>query len=261
MALFYKDYLIEVDGKLVTCPSVSPENRYILPDGYDTPICVGPAMDNQILREFFAALIEIQALLDLDHEFSKELADITDRLPEDKIGSKGQLLEWAEEYPELTPGMSHISHLFACHPGSSINWYDTPELMDAVRRSLELRIEHGAGGGGWPLAWFINIYARLLDKELAGRKIREMIANSTTRSLLNAGWVFQIDGNLGAVAGIAECLLQSHLGLHFLPALPSSWKDGSVTGLVPEAREIDMKWEDGELVEAVSDQNSKGPSR
>ena len=82
-------------------------------------------MDNQILREFFAALIEIQALLDLDHEFSKELADITDRLPEDKIGSKGQLLEWAEEYPELTPGMSHISHLFACHPGSSINWYDT----------------------------------------------------------------------------------------------------------------------------------------
>ena len=260
MALFYKDYLIEVDGKLVTCPSVSPENRYILPDGYDTPICVGAAMDNQILREFFAALIEIQALLDLDHEFSKELADITGRLPEDKIGSKGQLLEWAEEYPELTPGMSHISHLFACHPGSSINWYDTPELMDAVRRSLELRIEHGAGGGGWPLAWFINIYARLLDKELAGRKIREMIANSTTRSLLNAGWVFQIDGNLGAVAGIAECLLQSHLGLHFLPALPSSWKDGSVTGLRARgARGIDMKWEDGELVEAVVRPEFSGP--
>ncbi len=260
MALFYMDFLIEVDGKLVTCPSVSPENRYILPDGYDTPICVGPAMDNQILREFFAALIEIQDLLGLDQALSQELADIAARLPEDKIGSKGQLLEWDKEYPELTPGMGHVSHLFACYPGSTINWYHTPDLMQAVRRSLELRREHGAGRGGWPLAWFINIYARLLDKDLTDSAIRDMIVNSTSRSLLNAGWVFQIDGNLGATAGIAECLLQSHIALHFLPALPSSWRDGSVTGLCARgAQEVDMKWKDGELVEATVRPQFNGP--
>ena len=163
MALFYQDFLIEVDGKLVTCPSVSPENRYILPDGYDTPICVGPAMDNQILREFFTALIKIQQLLGVDLDFSQTLADMASRLPQDKIGSKGQLLEWDQEYPELTPGMSHISHLFACHPGCSINWRDTPELMEAVKKSLEISAAHGGAVAGWPLAWHINMNARLLD--------------------------------------------------------------------------------------------------
>jgi len=252
MALFYEDFLIEVNGEFVTCPSVSPENRYILPDGYDTPICAGPAMDNQILREFFSALIKIQNILGVDADLSERLAAIIERLPKDKIGSKGQLLEWDKEYPELTPGMGHISHLFACYPGNSINWRDTPELMKAVRRSLELRIEHGAGENAWPLAWFINVYARLLDGEMTDINIRKMLANSATRSLLNANWVFQIDGNLGAAAGIAECLLQSHIALHFLPALPSSWKEGSVKGLVARGgHEVDLKWKDGKLEYAV----------
>ncbi len=260
MALFYEDFLIEVDGKLVTCPSVSPENRYILPDGHDTPICVGPAMDNQILREFFAALIEIQRILDVDHEFSETLADMASRLPQDKVGSKGQLLEWDKEYPELTPGMSHISHLFACYPGKSINWKDTPELMKAVRKSLELRVAHGAGERGWPLAWFINIYARLLDGDMTDKGIRKMLVNSTSRSLLNASRVFQIDGNLGATAGIAECLLQSHIALHFLPALPTSWKEGSVTGLCTRGgHEVDIRWKDSKLTEAVIRPKFHGP--
>ncbi len=252
MALFYQDFLMEVDGKLVTCPSVSPENRYILPDGYDTPICAAPAMDNQILREFFAACIEIQRLLGLDPELSESFADIIPKLPKDKIGSKGQLLEWDREYPELTPGMGHISHLFACYPGNGINWRDTPELMHAVRRSLELRMENGAGMGGWPLAWYINVFARLQDSEMTDRNIRKMLTNSSARNLLNARGVFQIDGNLGATAGIAECLLQSHIALHFLPALPSSWREGSITGLRARgALEVDMKWRDGKLSEAV----------
>ena len=252
MALFYEDFLIEVDGKLITCPSVSPENRYLLPDGYDTPICAGPAMDNQILREFFAACIEIQRLLDVDRELSETLAGIAARLPEDKIGSKGQLLEWDQEYPELTPGMGHISHLFACYPGSGINWRDTPELMQAVNRSLELRVDHGAGRGGWPLAWYINVNARLMDGEKTDRNIRKMLTDSATRSFLNNNLVFQIDGNLGATAGIAECLLQSHIALHFLPALPVSWKDGSVTGLRARgSQDIDLKWKDGKFAEAV----------
>ncbi|MGE5613723.1 MAG: glycosyl hydrolase family 95 catalytic domain-containing protein [Bacillota bacterium] len=260
MALFYEDFLVEVDGKLVTCPSISPENRYILPDGYDTPICAGPAMDNQILREFFAACIEIQRLLNTDLDLSRTFADIIARLPEDKIGSKGQLLEWDKEYPELTPGMGHISHLFACYPGCSINWRDKPELMEAVRKSLELRVSHGAGAGAWPLAWFINIYARLLDRESTDRSIRKMLTDSAARNLLNAVGIFQIDGNLGAAAGIAECLLQSHIALHFLPALPSSWKEGSVTGLRARGGcEVDMKWKDGKLVEAIVRPRFSGP--
>lgn len=252
MALFYQDFLIEVDGKLVTCPSVSPENRYILPDGYDTPICAGPAMDNQILREFFTALIKIQQLLGVDLDFSQTLADMASRLPEDKIGSKGQLLEWDREYPELTPGMSHISHLFACHPGCSINWRDTPELMEAVKKSLEIRAAHGGAVAGWPLAWHINMNARLLDGVETDKCINGMLARSAARNLLNARGVFQIDGNLGATAGIAECLLQSHIALHFLPALPVSWQDGSVKGLRARgARTVDLKWEAGALREAI----------
>jgi alpha-L-fucosidase 2 len=209
-------------------------------------------MDNQILREFFTACIEAQHLLDLDSELSKALTSIIPRLPEDRIGSKGQLLEWDSEYPELTPGMGHISHLFACFPGGGINWRDAPDLMRAVRKSLELRLEHGAGEGGWPLAWYINVFARLLDGEMTDQTIRKMLSDSTVRNLLNARHVFQIDGNLGATAGIAECLLQSHLGLHFLPALPKSWKDGSVTGLRARGTcEVDLKWEDAKLSEAV----------
>ncbi len=252
MALFYEDFLMEVDGKLVTCPSVSPENRYLLPDGYDTPICVAPAMDNQILREFFAACIEIQSLLGVDKEFSEKLAEMIKLLPEDKIGSKGQLLEWDKEYPELTPGMGHISHLYGCYPGTQINWHDTPELLEAVKRSLELRVDNGAGKHGWPLAWFLNINARLLDGEKADRDIKAMLTDSSSRSLFNVSLVFQIDGNFGVTAGIAECLLQSHIALHFLPALPTSWKNGSIQGLVARgAREIDLKWDEGKLTEAV----------
>ncbi|MCL2059857.1 MAG: glycoside hydrolase family 95 protein [Oscillospiraceae bacterium] len=248
MCLFFEDFLIEVDGKLLTCPSVSPENRYVLPDGHDTPICAAPAMDNQILREFFAMCVEIQKVLGVDADYSQTLLDMAAKLPEDKIGSKGQLLEWDKEYPELTPGMGHVSHLFACYPGSSINWRDTPELLKAVNRSLELRCENGAGRGGWPLAWYICINARMFDGAKTDDNIRTMLGNSAARNFLNARRVFQIDGNCGVVAGIAECLLQSHVALHFLPALPVSWADGSVKGFVARGgNEIDMEWKGGKL--------------
>ncbi|MFH1513639.1 MAG: glycoside hydrolase family 95 protein [Bacillota bacterium] len=252
IALFYEDFLVDVDGKLLTCPSVSPENRYLLADGYDTPVCAAPAMDNQILREFFLMCIRAGRRLNLDADKAAVWQDIIDRLPPDQIGSKGQLLEWDREVPELTPGMGHVSHLFGCYPGSSINWRDTPELMRAVSKSLQIRMEHGGGKEHWPLAWYINLHARLLDRETVDREIHRMIAHSTMRSLLNATFVFQIDGNLGATAGIAECLLQSHLALHLLPALPPSWPKGSVRGLRARGGcEVDIAWQDGSLTRAA----------
>lgn len=252
-ALFFVDYLIDDGtGKLVTCPSVSPENRYICPDGFDTPVCAGPTMDNQIIRALFAACIDSARILGLDDPLTQEFQAVSAKLPENKVGSKGQLLEWREEVPELTPGMGHISHLWGAYPGDEINWKDTPQLCKAVERSLDLRVDNGAGENGWPAAWYICQYARLMDSEKAGHFIRQMLAHSATRSFLNSGMVFQIDGNLGGTAGIAEVLLQSHTGiLQLLPALPAAWKQGSVKGLRARGGyTVDMDWDNGALTTA-----------
>ena len=262
IALFFEDFLMEVDGQLITCPSLSPENRYILPDGYDTPICYAPAMDNQILREFFNACIKTNEILGTDLEYNPTLQRMHDLLPGDQIGSRGQLLEWHKEYPELTPGMGHVSHMYSAFPGSDINWRYTPELLKAVETSLEIRRSHQdkQRGGGWPLAWYINLYARMGKAEQAGECIRTMLSNSATLSLLNGRRVFQIDGNLGAAAGIAECLVQSHVGLHLLPALPPEWKEGRLHGFT--ARKgivIDMDWAEGKLKEARINTRLNGP--
>lgn len=261
-ALFFLDFLIENKGELVTCPSLSPENRYICPDGFDTPICAGPAMDNQVLRALFDACVKSSEILGLDDELTPQFAAAAKRLPVNRIGSKGQLLEWREEVPELTPGMGHISHLWGSYPGDEINWRDTPELWKAVRRSLELRADNGAGRGGWPLAWFICQHARLLDGEMAGKNIRQMLSHSTRRNFFNGakGHVFQIDGNFGTLAGMAETLLQSHTGiLQLLPALPPQWKDGEVHGLCARGGfTVDIAWNSGRLTTAVLRGSSDG---
>jgi len=253
-ALFFVDFLIEdKNGKLVTCPSISPENRYILPDGKDTPVCAAPTMDNQIIRTLMRACIESSEILNINDEFISDFKRIIKLLPENKTGSKGQLLEWQEEYPEMTPGMGHISHLFGVYPGDEINWLDTPETLAAAERSLDIRLENGAGRGGWPLAWFISQHARMLDADKAGDEIRRIAGAGGTRTMLNGRGVFQIDGNLGGCAGIAEVLIQSHTGIiHLLPALPKSWKFGEAKGFRARgAYSVDMKWDNSKLTEAT----------
>lgn len=260
-ALFFVDFLVEDDhGQLVTCPSISPENRYYLPDGYDTPVCVGCAMDNQILRELFGACLSASELLELDEPLVDDFRRCRDALPKDKIGSKGQLLEWQEEYPEVTPGMGHISHLWGAYPGTQINWKDTPELLSAVRTSLKLRMDNGAGRGGWPLAWYICQHARMLDAEMTGRNIRAMTVAAGTDNFMNGYDVFQIDGNLGATAGIAEALLQSHTGmLHLLPALPPDWTDGEVTGLRARGSiTVSICWHNSQITRAEITPDNSG---
>ncbi len=272
--ILYKDE----NGYLMTNPATSPENEFCDDEGNRGWVCKGTAMDVEMLYENFTDMIDICEILGRDSELREELISYRERLLPLKIGKAGQLQEWEGDWDLNAPEIHHrhVSHLYGLHPGTMISPEKTPALADACRKSLEIR---GDDGTGWSLAWKINFFARLLDGDHAAKLIYRLLRpvrnGLVTRysggggvypNLFDAHPPFQIDGNFGATAGICEMLIQSHVKLSdgaflidILPALPSSWKNGSVKGLLARGNvTVDIAWNENSACEITVVSNNGG---
>ena len=259
---FVLDYLVKSpEGYLVTNPSHSPENTFFVP-GTDkkekSQMTYAPTMDGHIINALFNNFIRAAGILHIDNELVQKVKTAQKQLAPLKVAANGTLQEWIEDYEEVDPGHRHMSHLLGLYPLNLISPRD-PEFFEAAKKTLVRRLSNGGGHTGWSRAWIISLYARLLEPEKALENLQELLKKSTHPNLFDTHPPFQIDGNFGGTAGIAEMLLQSQNNeFQLLPALPAAWKEGSIHGIRARgACTLNLDWKEGKL-SSVSVKSDKG---